>query len=274
MAHRNARRLAGVAIAALACVLPINHVAAESTAERLDRLERQLDSRGLIDMLNRLDQLQRDVQQLRGELEVQAHRQEYMTRRQRELYLDIDRRLQQLESGQPAAPVATLSPPGSPDAGVPPTVAAPAAPIQPTDTAVDTGAPAAASYAGEQAAYEQALGILREGRYSDAAAAFNRQLASYPGGEYADNATYWLGETYYVTREFDRALSTFNSLVNDFPQSSKIPDARLKMGYIHYENSSWTLARKELSAVVSDYPGTTAARLANDRLQRMQQEGH
>jgi TolA-binding protein len=46
------------------------------------------------------------------------------------------------------------------------------------------------------------------------------------------------------------------------------------MGYIHYENSSWAQARKELSAVVSDYPGTTAARLANDRLQRMQQEGH
>lgn len=271
MAHRNARQMAGAAMVALACVLPVNHVAAESTAERLDRLERQLDSRGLIDMLNRLDQLQRDVQQLRGELEVQAHRQEDMTRRQRELYLDIDRRLQQLESGQPVAPVATLSPPGSPDAGVPPTVIPP--PVRPEETAVDTGAPVA-SYAGEQAAYEQALGILREGRYADAAAAFNRQLASYPGGEYADNATYWLGETYYVTREFDRALSTFNSLVNDFPQSSKMPDARLKMGYIHYENSSWAQARKELSAVVSDYPGTTAARLANDRLQRMQQEGH
>ena len=189
MRQRSSRLVAGVAIAALVCVLPAANVAAESTAERLDRLERQLDSRGLIDMLNRLDQLQRDVQQLRGELEVQAHRQEDMTHRQRELYLDIDRRLQQLESGQPAAPVATLSPPGRPDAGVPPTVAAPAAPIQPTDAAVDTGAPAA-SYAGEQAAYEQALGILREGRYADAAAAFNRQLASYPGGEYADNATY------------------------------------------------------------------------------------
>jgi tol-pal system protein YbgF len=273
MIRRNSRLLPGVAMVALACVLPVNHVAAESTSERLDRLERQLDSRGLIDMLNRLDQLQRDVQELRGELELQAHRQEDMTRRQRELYLDIDRRLQQLESGQPEAPVATIPPPGSPDAVVPATAAPPQAPSGAADTAVDTAAPAA-SYAGEQAAYEQALGILREGRYTDAAAAFDRQLASYPGGEYADNATYWLGETYYVTRDFDRALSTFNRLVNDFPQSPKMPDARLKIGYIHYENSGWKQARQELSAVVSDYPGTTAARLANDRLQRMQQEGH
>ena len=126
----------------------------------------------------------------------------------------------------------------------------------------------------EQADYEQALGILREGRYTDAAGAFSRLLASYPGGEYADNATYWLGETYYVTRDFDRALSTFSRLVKDYPQSSKVPDARLKIGYINYENSSWAQARRELSAVVSDYPGTTAARLANDRLQRMKQEGH
>jgi tol-pal system protein YbgF len=269
----HSRLSTGFALLVLACVLPVNQAAAESTTERLDRLERQLDSRGLIDMLNRLDQLQRDLQELRGELEVQTHRQEDMTRRQRELYLDIDRRLQQLESGQPEAPVATFSPPGSPETVVPATVEPTQAPTRATDIALDTGAPAA-NHAGEQAAYEQALGILREGRYTDAAAAFDRQLASYPGGEYADNATYWLGETYYVTRDFDRALSTFKRLVNDFPQSPKMPDARLKIGYIHYENSGWAQARQELSAVVDDYPGTTAARLANDRLQRMQQEGH
>ena len=76
-----------------------------------------------------------------------------------------------------------------------------------------------------------------------------------------------------MTREFDRALSTFSTLVTDFPQSSKVPDARLKIGYIHYEKSNWKLARQELSTVVSTYPGTTAARLANDRLQRMSKEG-
>ena len=254
---------------ALASAMPASHVAAESTSDRLDRLERQLDSRGLIDMLNRLDQLQRDVQSLRGEMELQAHRQEDMTRRQRELYLDIDRRLQQLETGQPPAPLTTLTPGGSQQVTAPPVVTPP--PVQ-APAPVDAGTPAT-SYAGEQADYEQALGILREGRYSDAAGAFNRLLASYPGGEYADNATYWLGETYYVTRDFDLALSTFNRLVKDHPLSPKVPDARLKIGYINYENKRWKQARQELSAVVSDYPGTTAARLANDRLQRMQQEG-
>jgi tol-pal system protein YbgF len=273
MMRGNTRLALGLTLAALACVAAPGHVAAESTAERLDRLERQLDSRSLIDMLTRLDQLQRDLQELRGELELQAHRQEDMTRRQRELYLDIDRRLQQLESGQVAAPTAMPAMEAG-QAAAEPVIMQPAAEAaEATAPPVDAGAPAT-SYPGEQAAYEQALGILREGRYTDAAAAFNRQLASFPGGEYADNSTYWLGETYYVTRDFDRALSTFSRLVNEFPQSPKLPDARLKIGYIHFENGSWKEARQTLSGVVSSYPGTTAARLANDRLQRMQKEGH
>jgi tol-pal system protein YbgF len=132
----------------------------------------------------------------------------------------------------------------------------------------------AASPAAEQAEYDKALAILREGRYEEAAGAFNRFLAEYPGSSYADNASYWLGETYYVTRDFDRAMATFSKLVEFHPQSPKVSDTRLKIGFIHYENKDWSAARQELNLVVNDYPGTTAARLASDRLQRMQKEGH
>ncbi len=66
------------------------------TEERLQNIERKLESRGLVDMLNRLEQLQQDMQQLRGELELQTHRLDGIERRQREQYLDIDRRLQEI----------------------------------------------------------------------------------------------------------------------------------------------------------------------------------
>ena len=69
-------------------------------------------------------------------------------------------------------------------------------------------------------------------------------------------------------------MATFSKLVEIHPQSPKVPDTRLKIGFIHYENKDWSAARQELGVVVNDYPGTTAARLANDRLQRMQKEGH
>lgn len=259
------RHAGRVVVLAAALLLPAQLPADSSTNARLDRIERQLESRGLIDMLNQLEQLQRDVQQLRGELEVQAHQSGGLQRRQREQYLDIDRRLQQLETG--GAPAAAL-PPTAP-AGVPPVRAAP-----PVTGGQGMTAAGAASPAAGQAQYDKALAILREGRYVEAAAAFNRFLADYPGSSYADNASYWLGETYYVTRDFDQAMATFSKLVEFHPQSPKVPDTRLKIGFIHYENKDWPAARQELNVVVNDYPGTTAARLANDRLQRMQKEGH
>ena len=83
-----------------------------------------------------------------------------------------------------------------------------------------------------------------------------------------------MGETYYVTRDFDRSLATFKGLVEQYPNSPKAADSRLKMGYIFYEKKDWAAARQALNAVVSDYPGSTAARLADDRLKKMKKAGH
>lgn len=278
--HRSFRlRATGGVLLAAVLLLPETVLGLDSATEaRLERIERQLESRGLMDMLRQLEQLQRDVQQLRGELEVQAHRTEDMERRQRELYLDIDRRLQQLETGQAPQPAGVSAPSGMAGPGdvlLPPPAAPqrePAAPggLQPGPAAAAPGAITAA----EQAEYDKALAILRDGRYTDAAAAFNSFLTQHPNSGLADNATYWLGETYYVTRDFDQAMAMFSKLVEFQPQSPKVPDARLKIGYIHYEQKDWAAARQELNTLVSNYPGTTAARLASDRLQRMKKEGH
>lgn len=245
------------------------------TEERLQNIERKLESRGLVEMLNRLEQLQQDVQALRGELELHTHRLDGMERRQREQYMDIDRRLQELETRSPGAVapgvdtgnggVAVLPPvaPVTPDTPV-----TPVTPDTPSPPPVATADPATA-----KAEYDTALAILREGRYADAAQSFKQFLARHPTSSYSANASYWLGETYYVTRDFDQSLATFTALVTNHPQSPKVSDSRLKIGYIHYEKKDWKAARQELEAVVSSYPGTTAARLASDRLARMKKEG-
>jgi tol-pal system protein YbgF len=238
-----------------------------ATEERLKNIERKLDSRGLVDMLNRLEQMQRDMQQMRGELEQQTYRLEGIERRQREQYVDIDRRLQELETRSPGM-VAPIAGTDTGSAGVTAPPSQPATPSTPPPVMAATG-----DTAEGKAEYETALAILRDGRYADAALAFKQFLARHPGSSMADNASYWLGETYYVTRDFDQSLATFTGLVTNHPQSPKVSDSRLKIGYIHYEKKDWKAARAELEAVVSNYPGTTAARLANDRLARMKKEG-
>ncbi len=242
--------------------------------QRMERMERMLDSRGLMEMLERLEQLQSEVAQLRGELEVQTHSLDGLQRRQRELYLDIDRRLHRLEvagvqtpapgAGAPPLTTAPAPAPGT-TPGVPPLPKVPT-PMAEGDKVLDA--------AKERDAYEHALDILKEGRYEQAAKAFRVFLASHPGSRYAGNAQYWLGEAFYVTRKFDTALAEFDKVVQEYPNSAKQADARLKMGFIQYEQQDWATARQTLELVASRYPDSTAARLAKDRLQRMTQEGH
>jgi tol-pal system protein YbgF len=273
--HKLVNAVAAAALVAAAVVVsPV--VAAASVQDRLDNIERKLDARGLVEMLNRIDQMQRDIRSLRGDIELQANTLEDIKRQQREQYMDIDRRLQQLETGQAGA-LGTL--PGAPATGeggplvMPPVTTMPPAASAPP--AASTPPPAAAvDPALVQAEYDTALAILREGRYSDAALAFKQFINNNPGSDLSDNANYWLGETYYVTRDFDQALATFSTVVTQYPQSPKVADSRLKMGYIYYEKEDWKKARAELEGLVSSFPASTAARLANDRLARMKKEKH
>lgn len=242
----------------LALLLPLPLLAGD-LEERVDKLERMMQSQGLIEMHSRLDQLQAEVRNLRGEVELQSHNLEQLQNRQRELYLDIDRRLRQTEVGG-----------GAPRQGSPP----PAAVKSPPVSAAPSAAPRAPADAGkERADYEEALNMLREGRYEQAATAYRKFLSDYPGSSYADNAQYWLAESAYVTRDFDTALAQFQQVVDVYPDSGKVPDARLKIGYIRYEKSDWAGARQELETVAREYPDTTAARLAQDRLDKMRSEG-
>ena len=255
------------------------NASAASKAEletRLEQLERKLDSRSLMDMLNQISSLQGEVQQLRGDIEVQNHTLESLQKRQRDLYLDIDRRLHRLEAGgvegQGVAPLSGA--PASAAAAAAGTMVPMTAPAAAAPAVAPVEAPPTLNPADQRKAYDQALELLKEGRYNDAAPAFQGFLTQYPDSSYADNAQYWLGEVYYVTRQFQPALTEFDKVLTVYSGSAKAADAKLKMGYIQYELKDWGKARELLNDVVKAYPGSTSARLAQERLDRMQKEGH
>ena len=122
----------------------------------------------------------------------------------------------------------------------------------------------------EQQDYQAAFNLLKSGRYDDATEAFRSFLATYPGSEFVDNAHYWLGETYYITRHFEAALQEFQGLIAHFPQSPKLTHAMLKVGYIHHELGRPEQAKQALIALTESHPDSTAAGLARKRLQRLQ----
>ena len=232
--------------------VPLAQAADGSIDERVGRLERLLESQVLNEMLDRVTRLQREVQQLRGQLEEANHQIEGVRKRQRELYLDVDRRLHQVERAGAAAPVANTAP-------------QPAESAQPAAVNVDPLL--------EQRAYESAFKLLTDGRHAQAKAGFQAYLEKYPKGDYADESQYWLGEIGYQTRDFDFALAEFKKLADNFPKSVKMPNALLKTGFVYYEKGDKNSARSVLEEVVKRFPDTTAARLAGNRLQLIKREG-
>ncbi len=282
-----------------------------SMEQRLSLLERKLDNDALIDLYQRLDALQLEVQQLRGEQQQQQHGIEGIKKRQRSLYIDLDQRISSLQKSLkqlslPTAAVAdaTAALPegesvgavdGVADSGLTgqgvdiasggtlsvesaATVIAPL-PIAGSGVAVvDNGASGVDSAATkppepinplqEQSDYQKALDLLMAGNYEQAVIAFSSFLQRYPVGEYQKNAQYWLGEAYYVSRLFDQAIESFSQVIVD-SSARKRPDAMLKTGYSLYEKKRWGECREILQQLIDEYPQSTAAGLAEQRLQML-----
>ena len=292
VAHTLTLRSLTAALVAAVCVSGSAHAQSRlSLAERVAQLERQTqgssESSNLSELMVRNQELQAEVQSLRGLVEQQAFEIEGLKKRQRDQYVDLDSRLQRLEGGMtvPARPAAAV--PGeeaapeqlSADAPRPiednfdtPPQPVPAV-TPPANAETVGGAVAAASTPEEKQSYETAFEALKQGRYAESSQLFSAFLQQYPNGEYAANATYWLGESYYVTQNYEIALETFQSLLSRFPDSRKAPDGLLKVGYCQYELGDTQRAAATLNEVVTRYPDTPVARLAQGRLRALRLDG-
>ena len=298
-----------------------------SILARLKNIEQMLSNQGLLEMLQQIEALETEISRLRGEVEVQNHVLEQIKKRQRDLYTDIDRRLQRIEipqagpidplTGETGPPLQTLSPfsgleetgggqqadttltlelveqepvqgltgeetgspasspdqPSQADAAQEQTAAAAAPgedlsmPREPDQA--DPIVPAAVDPEQAQAEYQNAFNLLKQSLYDRSVAAFREFLARHPGSEYADNAQFWLGEAYFVNGLFEQALQEYNALLLNYPDSPKLAQAKLKAGFCQHELGLIEPARQQLEELIQQYPGTTAARLAQDRLRQL-----
>ena len=246
------------------------------------------DKQAMVDLVIQIQQLQDEVRMLTGMLEDQTIQLENLSNRQRDQYLDLDQRITGMR-GSSNGPVLSGNSVNTTGAMTAPATTQPAIREDAPDVrpALDTPSSVTAiatpdtqaremvaSPEAEKAAYDQGFQSLKDLKYADAAQQFSAFVVQYPNSDYADNAQYWLGESYYVTRNYDIALEAFQKLHSNYPDSPKVPDGLLKIGYTHYELKQWDQARAALVQVQEQYPDTTLARLAGSRLRSMKLEGH
>jgi len=238
----------------------------------------------MVDMVLQIQQLQDELRMLRGQIEEQTHQIATLKSRQRDQYLDLDQRISELSSmrmstnpANPATSAVSVTP-----GYIPPAEDVPEIRTEDREPSAVTGLATPQSQArtaavtpqAEQEMYNNALKSVTDLRYADAAEEFQAFQQAYPQSDLADNAQYWLGESYYVTRNYEIALEAFQELLVKYPQSAKQPDTLLKIGYTHYELKQWDLARAALTQLKEQYPNTSFAHLAENRLDSMRVEGH
>jgi tol-pal system protein YbgF len=232
--------------------------------DRMRALEDTVKSQGLGDLLRDIEQIKGDIAKLRGQNEVLTYELEQASKRQRDLYLDLDGRLRRLESAgsAPAAggpggppPAAENAPPGTLP-GAP--AAAPGNARPPVASAPDV--------AGEQRAYEAALDQFKSGNYPAAVTSFQSFARANPKSALAPSALYWAGNAQYAMKDYRAAIATQRQLIATYPDSQKVPDALLNIASSYSEMRDNSGARRALEEIVAKYPGTDAAGKARQRL--------
>ena len=221
----------------------------------------------LHELLQRMEVLERELRELRGDIELLQHQQRTGTgegaaaavlSRLEALEQHLELSHEDAETDQPPPPV-PVSPPDT-------TLADSLLGPLPERT---LGVPLALPPAGAQHAFDQARTALRDGRYANAAEAFRRYLNVYPENTLTPAATYWLGEAYYAQRDFNQAERTLIQFGSRYPDHEHIPDALLRLGMLYIERDDVGRARQVLQRLLADYPNSAAATSGEQQLRQL-----
>jgi tol-pal system protein YbgF len=267
-----------VAAAAMLAVLAPAH--AQSGGPGQTALDNEMRMNALEDQMRqltgRLEELTNTVNQLKAQLDRQQS--------------DTDLHFSQLQGGG-APPLATAPNPGAANgaiADLPPqpkppqgagadlsqppsrsgnlgTLATPGGgptPASPTQTAsAGVGALPAGS---PQEQYNYAMGLLTQANYPAAEQAMKSFVERFPKDPLAGNAQYWLGETYYVRKDYGDAATAFAQGYEKYPKSAKAADDLLKLGMSLTALNQKADACKAYARLQRDFPAP--AQSIKDRL--------
>lgn len=210
----------------------------------------------------RLDQLQQQVQELQGKLDLQEHRFQELTKQTLDNYQDLDQRLKSLVATQQTQAAnsqtkneTTAQEPGKDN---PATAVSVGTDPQTNSTAED-----------EKNLYHKAYSLAQAKQYDASIEAFNQLIKTYPNSTYTPTAYFWMGELYIIKSKYDQATESFNQIVTNHSSSPKVSEALFKVGYIAYARGNNKLAIKNFTDVKNKYPGTSAAKQADQYLKKL-----
>jgi len=117
--------------------------------------------------------------------------------------------------------------------------------------------------------YETAYADYTAGQWSLAIQGFETYLKTYPKSDLADDAQYYIGESYSGDSKFREAAAAYERVIRDYPNSDILPEAWYKVGISYDRLAQVDKAREAFDYVVKTYPDSDAGRLARQNLDRL-----
>ncbi|MGC1510614.1 tol-pal system protein YbgF [Ketobacter sp.] len=189
---------------------------------------------------SQIQQMQQELQEVRGMVEELNHQIKLMQKQGRERYLDLDMRINKL-GGESSDPDSSARGGNS---------------VPKMD---------------DKELYEHTSSLRKQGKYDEAISGLHQLLSQSPKGMYAPYAEYWLGELYMVSKpaSIEKSKRHFINLLAGYPGHVKVPDAMFKLGKLYAGQGETGKAKSVLSELVNKYPDKSAAKLAKDLLKTL-----
>lgn len=130
-----------------------------------------------------------------------------------------------------------------------------------TDSTVE-----AASVSAEEIIFTEGYTKLSEGDYENSRVQFREFLSKYPKSSQANDATYWIAESYYREGEFEEAILEYQRFIDAYPKDNRVPLAYLKQGLSLVEIGKNEEAQLFFQTLIDKYPNSDEAITAKEKI--------
>ena len=196
-------------------------------------------------LYQKISELEKEIAELRSQLEENSVLVERSLELQQQRYLDLDSRILELSS------------------------------IEKNIASESSEESIAISYEQEEKLlYKNALELFEASRYAEALEIFSEVIISYPDGIYTPDAYFWSGELFLTQGLYEDAKLSYAKVFEQFPDHVRSADSLYKLGEIYRIDSDLIEATNYYERVVSLFPDSGAAQLSKKSIKIITEESN
>ena len=197
-------------------------------------------------LYQKLSELEKEITELRSQLEENSVLMERSLELQQQRYLDLDSRILELSSIERNIVSNSTE----------------------EDLVMDNG------QAEEKLLYKNALELFEASRYAEALEVFSEVIITYPDGIYTPDAYFWSGELFLAQGLYEDAKLSYVEVFEQFPDHVRSADSLYKLGEIYRIDSDFIEATNYYERVVSLFPDSGAAQLSKKSIKIITEESN